>query len=560
MNAARPRNSQSPGDPDASVRTRADRETLAARDNLPDPDDRYPTWGALRWLFLFRLLMVIGLILAFSPAVMDPAVPRTEIQFAWRTLAIYGVLVLTSGLSLSLRWPRRERQVQVAVFVDIVVFAILMHAAGGVSSGLGILLAVSVAAGALLMEGRMSLLFAAFASLAVMTQQLYTMLSDNAGSTAFPQAGLLGLLFFAVALLSHVLYLRVRSAEALAASRKVDIDDLSKLNDFIIQSFGTGILVADGERHLRLINQAALDLLGTRGTKVGASLADLSPELAAWLMMQIQPDLPKAGLMRIGDREVRASIKLLGDYRATGVVIYLRDNQEAIREAQQIKLASLGTLTASIAHNIRNPLSAITHAGQLLAEEESLSEDNRHLLEIIRRNCARIEETVQSVLQLSRRDQVKPAMFDLIDWLEVFVAEFREGHHLADSVVHIELGPEAASPMAVEVDPRHLHQILANLGDNALVHGRSEGRELEILARVGRAQAGGAACLEIIDNGPGIASDAADSIFTPFFTTSSKGTGLGLYSARELADANGIRLRFEPVEPHGCCFRLVFPG
>jgi two-component system, NtrC family, sensor histidine kinase PilS len=525
----------------------------------PDSDHRYPTWGALRWLFLFRLLMVIGLILAFSPTVMDPAVARSDIQFAWRILAIYGVLVLAGGLGFSIRWPRRESQVQIAIFVDILTFALLMHAAGGVSSGLGILLAVSVAAGALMMEGRMSLLFAAFASIAVMSQQLYSVLIGRDQVTSFPQAGLLGLLFFAVALLSHVLYLRVRDAEALAARRQVDIDDLSKLNDFIIQSIATGILVADGERRLRLVNQAALDLLGMRRLKVGAALSDISPELSAWLIMQIQPDLPKVGLIHIGDRAIRCSLKLLGDYRASGVIIYLRDNQGAIKEAQQMKLASLGTLTASIAHNIRNPLSAVAHAGQLLAEDASLSDDNRHLLEIVRRNSARIEETVQSVLQLSRRDQVNPSLIDLADWLKTFAAEFRECHELSDSVFRIDIRADA-SPLAVEADPRHLHQILANLCENALIHGRGDDQPLEIQARIGYSEVVGDIWLEIVDNGPGIAEDTAQNIFTPFFTTTSKGTGLGLYIARELAETNGIRLKYEPAEPQGCCFRLSFSG
>jgi two-component system, NtrC family, sensor histidine kinase PilS len=149
------------------------------------------------------------------------------------------------------------------VFVDILAFGLLMYAAGGVQSGLGVLLAVAVAAGALMMEGRLSLLFAALATLVVITQQVVAHLQGGAPAAGYTQAGLLGVLFFTVALLAHLLYRRLHAVEALAARRQVDIDDLSKLNDYIIQNMGTGILVVDGERRLRMMNQAARDLLGT---------------------------------------------------------------------------------------------------------------------------------------------------------------------------------------------------------------------------------------------------------------------------------------------------------
>ncbi|WP_245537287.1 sensor histidine kinase [Thiocystis violascens] len=523
----------------------------------PDPGARYPTWGALRWLLVFRMLILCGLILVFSPAVVDPATGRVDTRFAWSILLVYAPLVLLGGLSLANRWPHRIQQVQIGIFVDILAYTLLMHAAGGIASGLGILLAVAVAAAALMMEGRLSLLFAALASLAIFAQQIYSAMQGDAHATSFTQAGLLGLLFFMVALMSHVLYRRVRSAEALAARRKVDIDDLSKLNDFIIQSIGTGILVADGERRLRLLNRAALDLLGAKRFNTGAALSDLSPELGAWLATQVRPSPPNGRLIHIGDREIRVSLKLLGDYRASGVILYLRDNREVAREAQQIKLASLGTLTASIAHNIRNPLSAMTHASQLLTESPGLTDDDHHLLEIVRRNGARIEETVHSVLQLSSRNQRQPSPIDLAVWLEEFAAEFRERHQLNENALQLAFDADA---IAVEADPRHLHQILANLCENALIHGRQDAQPARILIRLDRTGDLGEALIEIIDAGPGIDAATVNEIFNPFYTTTSKGTGLGLYIARELAESNGIRLTYAPAKPQGSCFRLVFSG
>ncbi|MBK1721000.1 two-component sensor histidine kinase [Thiocystis violacea] len=500
--------------------------------------------------------MVVGLVLAFSPTVLDPSVERAETELAWNILVAYALLVLLSGLALPLNRPRRATQVQLAIFIDIITFTALMHAAGGIASGIGILLAVAVAAGALMMEGRLSLFFAAVASIAVMSQQIYTNLSGGDIHTSFTQAGFLGLLYFAVALLSHVLYRRIRSAEALAARRKVDIDDLSKLNDFVIRSIGTGILVADGDRRLRLVNEAALALMSANRVKPGTSLSELSPELCDWLASEAQSPHPRDALLQICGREIWASIRLLGDYRASGVVIYLRDNQEAIQEAQQIKLASLGTLTASIAHNIRNPLSSVSHAAQLLSEGSHLDDDDRHLLDIIRRNSARIEETVESVLQLSRRNQIQPSQIDLASWVEAFAQELREAHALPETAILCDLD---IGPTQVEVDPRHLHQILANLCENALLHGGTEGRDACV--RIGIAGVGERRelALEVRDDGPGIDAKTAREIFNPFFTTRSQGTGLGLYIARELAESNGLRLVYERLQPRGSCFRLLFP-
>ena len=331
---------------------------------------RYPTWEALRWLFLFRLLMVVGLVLVFSPAADEPLVAQIDGPLAWRVLVVYAILVMVSGLSLYARWPNRESQVYLAVFVDLLVYTLVMHAGGGVGSGLGVLLAISVAASALMMEGRLALLFASLATLAVMTEQTYVTLAEGAPSSDYTQAGLLGLIFFAVALLAHVLYRRVRDMEALAARRKVDIDDLSKLNAFIIQDMSTGVMVVDGDRRLRMMNQSARDLINGANAPPGAALNELCSELDHWLADHVRPSAIQGGVIRIGDREIKPTRQLLGDFRAAGVLLYLRDQQELIKEAQQIKLASLGTLTASIAHNIRNPLSAISHAGQLLAESQ----------------------------------------------------------------------------------------------------------------------------------------------------------------------------------------------
>ncbi|EGV19750.1 sensor histidine kinase [Thiocapsa marina] len=520
------------------------------------PGHPHPTWLALRWLFLFRLVVLIGLILLFSPTAMDPLITPANAVLAWNVLIFYAILVLLSGLALYARRPSRGSQVHLATYIDIIAFTFLMHAAGGAASGIGILIGVAVAAGALLMEGRLALLFASLAALAVLTEQVYSDLSGSIATTSYTQAGLLGSIFFTVALLAHVLYRRVREAEAMAARRTVDIANLTKLNAFIIANLETGVLAVDGERHLRLTNRAALELLDVDAVKPGSALGEFSPEVAQWLETQVQDPAPEGTIMRVGERELRATLKLLGDYRASGALIYLRDNQELTREAQQLKLAALGTLTASIAHNIRNPLSAITHASQLFSDGKDLPEDDRHLLDIIQRNSARIDETVRSVLQLSRRDRMDPVSLDAALWIEDFAEEFRETHRLAPERLTLEI---TFSPDPVEVDPRHLHQIVSNLCENALIHGGYGDKPAHIEIRLlPGGEAADRPVIEIADEGPGIDAKTARDIFNPFFTTKTSGTGLGLYIARELAETNGIHLTYEAAEPHGSRFRLHF--
>ena len=535
--------------------------TDPARDPSASPNAAnpiaYPAWRAVRGLFIFRVLLVAGLLLALASGLMSAGAASVNWRLVWPVMAVHGLLVLLSGVGLLLQRPDREQQIQLAIFVDLVAFTLLMHGVGGVSSGFGVLLALAVAAGALMLEGRLSLLFAALAALAVIAQQVYTQFEGVSQTPAYTQAGLLGILFFTVALLSNALYRRVRSAETLAARRQVDIANLSKLNDFIIRHIGTGILAVDGERRLRLINQAALELLGKPSIRPGCGLGELSPELLEWLAVHVRPEAEPDGELPIGARELKLSVRRLGQYRASGAILYLRDRQEVLNEARQVRLAALGTLTASIAHNIRNPLSAVAHAGQLLAESPALDAADRHLLAIVERNCARIEETVSSVLQLSRRRERQPERFDPLKWLNAFVDEFRDCHRLDPGRIVLECATPA--PPLVETDPRHLRQILDNLCGNALLHGGSAERPAQLTLRIDSQDGpGGGFRLEIRDEGPGIDPALVPRIFDPFFTTRASGNGLGLYIARELADANRLRLEYRRREPSGSCFSLTW--
>ena len=514
----------------------------------------YPTWDALVWLFFSRLTVTALLMMAFSSSVDPSPVTAGSSTQIWWALAGYAVLVLSSGLALYAHWPAREPQVQLAIFADIVFFTIFMHLGGGVNSGLGVLLAISVAAGALLMDGRLSMVFASFAAVGVLGEQLHAQIALGAPLADFTRAGLLGATYYAVAILAHTLYRRIRAVERLAQQRKVDIEDLYKLNDFIIRKMETGVVVIDEAHRLRLMNAAAGRLLGRQGSGTGEPLQAICPPLADWVDRAVGRR-PNHRTIHIRGREVQLTWEILGGDIAKGAAIFLQDTQELAQQAQQIKLAALGKLTGSIAHNIRNPLAAISHAGQLLGESTVLPAEDQHLVEIVTRNAKRIEETVQSILQLSRRKPSEAQNVELAAWLTDFCSDWSEDKGFPMEHLTLEI---SQAPLYVRADPRHLHQILGNLCDNAAKHARGDGPYANIQVCARRDQDSGRAICEVLDDGPGVRPDAAGEIFDPFYTTSSTGTGLGLYIARELAEANAIDLSYRARPSGASCFRLTF--
>ena len=516
----------------------------------------YPRWVVLEWFAFYRLCLAAGLVFAYLSPFANNWLVNADKSLSVAISFAYLLLVLLSLLLTRIRKFGKTGLVQTGVLIDILTFTLLMHGNGGVESGYSLILAIVVAAGALLLEGRQSLLFAAIATLSVLAEQTYVTLFLPHASGSYTRTGLLGLTYFTVALLAHVLYRRIQETEHLAASRLVDIADLSKLNEFIIQQINTGILVLDERRHIQMLNRAAAHLLGiSPDAKNHPHLRAVSPILWDWIDAHLWSGAPaETHSLAIQDREIEPSFLPIGDCPTCALVVFLRDQQALMQEAQQIKLASLGRLTASIAHNIRNPLSAITHAGQLLLESPALGLEEQQLLQIIIRNTRRIDEIIESVLQLSQRNQPELQRIALGEWLREFAEEFLELDSLPRERLILSIEDDLPE---IEVDPRHLRQILFNLCDNVVQHG---GDAPQLHLRAAPAQDQQFVLLQVRDLGPPIDPEIAEDIFNPFFTTSVTGTGLGLYIALELSEANGIRLSYLPLEPQGNCFQLILPA
>ena len=381
------------------------------------------SWRQLAYLNYYRVSLAVLLGVAYLLPRMPNPLGNFDLNLFRAVSIAYFAACALAVFSIRLRWPSFALQSYAYLGFDIAAITLLMHASGGVGSGLGLLLVITVAAGSLLMEGRTARLFPALAALSVLAEQAYAWLQDEP-VTSYTHAGLLGASFFATAIAAHSLARRLRESEALAERRGVDLANMSQLTQYVIQRMQTGIVVVDSEFGIHLINESAASLLGTAASE-NRSLHDVCPVLGRQLQEWRNGEIPDPGVFRNTETgpEILPRFARLGLEKSSATLIFLEDTAALAQHAQQLKLASLGRLTASIAHEVRNPLGAISHASQLLAESPQLDRGDVRLTEIIKEHSERVNAIVENILQLSRGRQAQPEPLALRPWLERFIAE-----------------------------------------------------------------------------------------------------------------------------------------
>jgi two-component system sensor histidine kinase PilS (NtrC family) len=345
-------------------------------------------------------------------------------------------------------------------------------------------------------------------------------LEHDQPTASFVQPGLLAIGCFAVAGVTSWLAARVAAQERLARQRGRELATQTRVNQLVIEDMNDGVLVLDRAGRVVQHNPQAQQLLGA-GSLLGAGISTLVPGFAG------------SAEIEVGGRDIR--LRPLERSGAEHSVLLVEDTTRAREQAQQLKLAALGRLTANIAHEIRNPLAAISHAAELLGEEKR-AEDRARLTRIIYDNAGRLERLVSDVLQLNRRDRVSAAPLRLQPWLTGFVAEFVANEQVPAERIALELRRESW----IEFDREHLHQVMWNLLRNAARYARPEPGAIRLVldGYADRVE------LSVLDNGPGVPASIQNQLFEPFFTTEAKGTGLGLYLARELCAANRATLEY----------------
>ena len=446
--------------------------------------------------------------------------------------------------------------VLLGIGLDIAASLLAMHALPSAAAGIAMMLLFNVGAAAMLLPRRWSLTIAGLAGAALIGEYLWSLLAGHGHQRPLAEMLMFAVSYLAIATLTSVLGRQMRASQALAEERGSQVANMAEVNELIIRRMRTGVLLVEGNGEIRLANEAAMLQLGNRG-EGRRTLATTAPELARRLHrwqhdgdgepapLQLSPDLPEV-LPRF--------TRLLAG--SDQVLVFLDDGSLASRRAESLTLATLGRFSASLAHEIRNPLAAISYATQLLEESRDIPEADRRLLEIIYQQTHRMNGIVENVLGLARREAARPEHVDLGEFVRNFVAEYQESHPLENDRLEAHL-PRAT--VAAMIDRRQLQQVVTVLVHNALVYGRLPGEP----ARIGvhaRLDDGGAPLLDVTDRGPGIPDMVAAQLFRPFFTTSGHGTGLGLYIARELCQANQATLGYVPVPAGGACFRIRLAG
>ncbi len=504
---------------------------------------------------LYRVLeAVVYIALVFSSLAVD------WIKLSHSTLGrVVALAYLAVAIILLFSTDRMRRRIAtsigIALTIDIVAASAVLLALTGGHSSIPVMLMVNVGVGALLLPFRQSMLLAALAALGVITPALFALSGAVVSDRSVVEAMLFGVAYFAVAGLCAHLGRQMRETEALAEQRGVDLLNLEQVNDLIIQRMKTGVILVDDANKILRINESAWHLIGNPSPNqrdLGAVAPELSRRLYHWRHSGRVDQTPIA--LAADVPEVIPRFSRMAPNDDTHVLIFLDDTSLLSRRAEEMTLSSLGRLSASIAHEIRNPLAAIRYSAQLLAESENLHEEDRRLVDIVNNHCTRANEVVENILQLSRRERSRPESIDINAWALSFVEDYKQSNDLGQD--HLRAITQNRRVEAM-VDPQHLQQVVWNLVQNAIRYGREPGAAARVVVVARLATDKGPPLLEVVDRGPGIPAKVAAQIFDPFFTTSEYGTGLGLYLAKQMCESTQATLEYVPVAGGGACFRIT---
>jgi two-component system sensor histidine kinase PilS (NtrC family) len=525
--------------------------------NLAKPIDLSLQNHAVNILNIFRFVLSLVFIISYLYMGKESLWQSEHSLFTFKLSVAYFIFSIFVLLISPLKSEVYKLSLPLQITADIVFIILFMFAAGGISSGLGILLIIIIVIASLASNGRLSLFYAAIASIGLLLEQSYRILLGDLSATSYTQPAMLSLSCFATAWLAFSLAKRMQHSEELASARGIDIENLSQVNALITQEMQDGVLVVDEKFGIHQSNLQAATLLSLPVSSTrDFTLTNYAPEIAAifndWLNGL---DENNNSTITISNRELKLRFMPINQPsdsqvsdRHSGAVIFIQDVSQIQTAAQQAKLAALGRLTANIAHEIRNPLSAISHANQLLQEDEKNSASTARLLQIVADNIGRIDQIIKDVLELNRRDRTHQEKIELSEFLTSFHTQFCAVENIPPA--HFQL--ENLLQKKIAFDKRHLTQILWNLCKNGWEHSKKQAGSLMISTLdVGKSGLN----IEVRDDGAGVAEQDQSRLFEPFFTTKTTGNGLGLYISRELAEANGARLEYQAL-PQGSTFAL----
>ncbi len=534
---------------------------LSTRLVLPQPPE-IDSGTQKRQIFIiynvYRLVLALILLMSFNYRTTTSPLGVVDPELFLQAGFFYLGMNLLSLLFPLYRLPQHLEEVQQSsvLILDILTLVLLSYTCSGVSSGMAHLLIVPIATGSILSGTRMSTFYAAVGTIAAIYSESYLYLNTLSSERYYVQAGLLGITLFATAVSLQYLGRRIRQKEIINLMQAASIKSLQEINQQIIQRMQTGIIVVDQAARALNFNSSASKLLHDPGAKTDNTKihlpAILLEQLKIWQADQNARGLPFR-VMETG-REIQANFTFLEAGPRTSILIFLEDHTQLSSRAQHLKLMALGRLTASIAHEVRNPLGAISHASQLLEESSSIKGEDQRLLSIINTHTKRVNAIIQNILELSRHRQEVPEQLNTKVWLEEFAGRLGNSYQHPISI-RLEVTPD---PVFTRFNTSQLEQILTNLCDNGLRYSRRQTGSSSIEISVGIHPHSGCPVLDVIDEGPGVPPEQQEQIFEPFYTTEKSGTGLGLFICKEICEANQTKIIFRRTENGRSSFRLIF--
>lgn len=535
-------------------------DMLTTPTHTPDIQLIKARWNSLKLYNGYRILIALMLLLSHS-ALQNSAFPPVDGIEIFSAIA--SGYLLFSLFAAAFTWfekPSLETSLPIQIIADVTFIILLMYAEQSSHNGLGLLLVIAIAAASLISDGRLALFYAAIATIGILLGQFFNSISSVKLSDNYTTAAMLSISCFAIAWLAHSLAKRMQQSELLASQRGLDLQNLAHVNALIADKMEDGVLVVDPELVIQYHNIQAEKFLNVGSAEGKKKRLDaISPEIAKLLgewfnVVKEMPQTTSPNIIKINisSRELRVSFLPVVEKdnqdnnpsrnNHQGAVVFIEDWSDMQTQSHQVKLAALGRLTANIAHEIRNPLSSISHANQLMQEDDDVSPSNQRMLQIISDNVQRVDQIIKDVLELNRRDRTNQEVIQLESFITDFYNQFCAVENISN--IHFKLTIDNTDT-SILFDRRHLNQILWNLCKNGWRHSNQIENSLQLnIHTTNKSQI---VNIDVTNDGEEIPESVSHQLFEPFFTTEKTGTGLGLYIGRELAEANGANLQYKSI-------------
>jgi two-component system sensor histidine kinase PilS (NtrC family) len=531
----------------------------AVADN-PDtaPAHPYPlsdslTRRILGYLGIYRLVISVLLVAGQFSLFTSSAFSSFDSALAPAVLLAYLLFAAFQLFMAQSRASNAYLMVRNVLLIDVAFLGGLHFLLSNFNSGIPILLVFTSAMAGMLLPLRMALFVAAVATLSLIGQAVFGSTPGTSAPDNIVTSAVYGATAMVICLLSHRLAYWARDYRLIAEQQEVQISDLQEINETIIRNMSTGILAVDSNRRIQIMNEYAWFLLGSPRVRE-LLLQDLSPRLDRLVEKWMSNPSTEVNsvLLETSQANILPTLAFLPGAAKPGALVILNDESVISRRALELSANSLAKLSGSIAHEIRNPLAALTHAAQLLDESPSITLNDMRLTNIILDQSKRMNGIVENILQLSRQEQSRPEPVELNAFLKSLADEFRSSQgasHLGFDLL-IEVGKTL-----VVFDKSQLHQCLWKLLDNT-IHHASVKRAPHALLKMRKDVSAGYCVITVEDNGPGIPNSRIADIFEPFYTTRKEGSGLGLYVARQLCEANQAELTVDSQPGVGTAFHI----